>query len=860
MFSLLLAVLFCASQSAAGAKSVQEHADKTAPKSPVKKAEPSKQVHEPVSKPASKNTSEAAAPPVNNVSLSNTPVQDKWALVVGISKFADSSLNLKFASKDAKDFYDYLTTEGNFKADHVQLLLDEEATRESILDMFGDKWLPHAALPGDLVVIYISSHGSPAGMDVGEVNYIIAHNTDKERLFSTGVSLQELIQLIKKRVHSDRVIAILDTCYSGAAGAESKAVLRTTNIDANEIAQGTGQMVICSSEPNQTSWESKSYQNSVFTHQLIEGLRLKGNNTTLEEAFNFMKQRVQEEVVKDRGALQTPVLRSRWQGDKLILAVAPASPRTAPLVPRANKLKIKEPIKQIEEQKPAPVRSIPVVVAAPTPPPPPPHPPTPRRLPNIQTEGTMSWETWSARMQAARTQLEADEDKDAKKAIALLKSERDKLGSNDPRIFIAERKNQIRTLEQEQQNSMPASCRAYLEAGRKYFSKGDFVEGEGAFKSAIKEIENRPSNQHTMASCLDGLALCLLNQGKVVPAVALLRQATALDASSAPSPCDAALRLEHYCTALYVQRKFNEAATVAKQTLACWEKELGSDHPQVSRALNLLAASLIAKKDFSEAELLIKRAIEIDDAAAWFNFPDKSQGLYNLALVKIAQDKNADARPLLKQALSAREKLEESSSATLFGILSTIASNEVSLGRKPDAESSLRRILSIGQKQLKADNPYLKSTAAKLIVLYKEGLKPQTQRITELTTLYPDLTGTEKNEELRLLFELPPLQLTSPFKIPDTWNVHLAEKSGELYGRWTWDSAKKQFMAAWDNGDYGVVKVSRYDRERSVLSYNQVNQESSGKIYIKQLNEYSMLGSSSPHELLGKYGKWEAYW
>lgn len=858
LLSLILAVLCSASaESAEPAKSVNKTVAKPAANKAEPKSKDSKQEKHTIQKSDAKTAETVAVPPSQALSEAiNSPVLDKWALVVGISKFADSSLNLKFASKDARDFYDYLTKEGNFKPDHVQLLLDEEATRESILDMFGDKWLPHAALPGDLVVIYISSHGSPAGMDVGEVNYIIAHNTDKERLFSTGVSLQELIQLIKKRVHSDRVIAILDTCYSGAAGTESKGVLRTTNINADEIAQGTGQMVICSSEPNQTSWESKSYQNSVFTHQLIEGLRLKGNNTTLEEAFNFMKQRVQEEVVKDRGALQTPVLKGKWQGDKLILAVAPTSPRTAPIVPKP--VKVVKPIKPVEEAKPIAVR--PVVVTPPPPPPPPPHPPTPRRLPKIQTEGTMSWETWSARMQAAKTQLESDDDKDAKKAIALLKGERDKLGSNDPRIFIAERLNQIRELEQEQQNSMPASCRAYLEAGRKFLKKGDFAEAESAFKSAVKEIENRSSNQHTMASCLDGLALCMLNQGKVVLATALLKQATTLDATSAPSPCDAALRLEHYCTALIVQRKYSEAAVVAKQVLASWEKELGSDHPQVSRALNLLAATLLAKKEFSEAELLIKRAIEIDDAAAWFNFPDKSQGLYNLALAKIAQGKNAEARTVLKQALSAREKLDDTSNITLVGILSTIATNEISLGRKTDAESSLRRILSIGQKQLKPGNPYLKITAANLLVLYNEGIKPQTQRAAELTALYPGLTGTEKNEELRILYELPPLQLTSPFKIPDTWNVHLAEKSGELYGRWIWDSAKKQFMAAWDNGDYGVIKVTRYDRDQSVLSFSQVNSEASGKIYIKQLNEYSMLGSTSPHELLGKYGKCEAYW
>src|SRR6185369_9538657 len=34
----------------------------------------------------------------------NRPIKDKWALVIGISKFKDPTINLQYASKDAKDF------------------------------------------------------------------------------------------------------------------------------------------------------------------------------------------------------------------------------------------------------------------------------------------------------------------------------------------------------------------------------------------------------------------------------------------------------------------------------------------------------------------------------------------------------------------------------------------------------------------------------------------------------------------------------------------------------------------------------------------------------------------------------------
>ena len=248
-------------------------------------------------------------------------------MIVGISKFKNDQLNLRYPSKDAKDFYEYLVTKGNFAPDHVKLLTDKQASRQNILALLGDKWLPHVANPDDLVVIYISSHGSSSEMDNDGVNYLLAYDSDVDNLYSTGLPMQDLSRMIKARVHSDRVVMILDACHSGAATAESKGLSRGANVDAQAIAQGTGQLVISSSQPNQVSWESKVEKNSVFTKYLMEGLQTKGPKTSLEDAFQYMKDRVQAEVLSERGVLQTPVLSSKWQGNGLLMGVPAVSPR-----------------------------------------------------------------------------------------------------------------------------------------------------------------------------------------------------------------------------------------------------------------------------------------------------------------------------------------------------------------------------------------------------------------------------------------------------------------------------------------------------------------------------------------------------
>lgn len=267
-----------------------------------------------------------AAPPAAPATI-NTPVKDKWALVVGISQFSNSSLNLKYAAKDAQDFRDFLINKCNFAADHVKLLQNEQATKDRILDILGDSWLPRVSLPDDLVVIFISSHGSPSDLDVAGVNYVVAHDTNPDKLFTTGIPIQHLAQTIKSRVHSNRVLVILDACHSGGAG-ESKGLTRTSNVDASAIAQGTGHMVICSSAKSEASWESKKYPNGVFTHTLIEALQSKGTNTKLTDAFGMLKTGVQQQVAAERGVMQTPVLEmSKWKGEDILLAVKPAEPR-----------------------------------------------------------------------------------------------------------------------------------------------------------------------------------------------------------------------------------------------------------------------------------------------------------------------------------------------------------------------------------------------------------------------------------------------------------------------------------------------------------------------------------------------------
>ncbi|MCA9804994.1 MAG: caspase family protein [Cyanobacteria bacterium HKST-UBA02] len=228
---------------------------------------------------------------------------DKWAVVVGISKFADSSVpTMKYSRKNAEDFASFLTRECNFARDHVLLLLDEKATRKGIMLPLGDSWLPRKASKDDLVVIFLSTFGTPASLDAYRENYAVAHDTKMEDLYATGIPFRHLPYLLKSRVASERVVLIIDAPNSG-----NKEAIRKDLFDSNfrrDDVRGK-LLVLRSSGAGEKSWDSRRYPNSVFTARLMSSIEKTSN---LEAAFELMKGKVAEEVKADFHAEQNPVM------------------------------------------------------------------------------------------------------------------------------------------------------------------------------------------------------------------------------------------------------------------------------------------------------------------------------------------------------------------------------------------------------------------------------------------------------------------------------------------------------------------------------------------------------------------------
>jgi hypothetical protein len=258
-------------------------------------------------------------------------VRQKYALVVGISKFKDPSQNLNYPAKDATDFAALLEDpqHGNFQRDNVTVLTDEKATRTAILNAVNK--LSLSAHDDDLVVIFISSHGSPSkeGTGLAGIGYIVTHDASRDNVWVEGLDYQELIrttEVIKAR----RKVVFLDTCYSGQMKRGGKALfIDGGGVDertAKMFLSGEGTFVITSSKADEQSWESDKMRNGYFTHYLIEALRSSKEPPTLKQVFAYLSAKVPDAVVREQGHLQHPQMYpSTGPGDVRIGVIPQAS-------------------------------------------------------------------------------------------------------------------------------------------------------------------------------------------------------------------------------------------------------------------------------------------------------------------------------------------------------------------------------------------------------------------------------------------------------------------------------------------------------------------------------------------------------
>lgn len=257
----------------------------------------------------------------------------RWAVVVGISRYADSDIPpLRYADNDAQAFYAVATTpieKGGLGVPktNTRFLVNEEATSVSVREAITD--FLKAAIEDDIVFIYFAGHGAP-DPERPKVLYLLTHDSQLNKLASTSIKMQEIQDALHDYVAAKRVLVFADACHSRGVGGEiaSRALAAPDLVNEYlaEIAQSReSSLSFSASDVNQLSQEDKKWGggHGVFTYYILEAL--KGNAdfdhdkiVRLGELTHY----VSDHVRRDTKAQQSPISSGSFD-DNLPLTIVP---------------------------------------------------------------------------------------------------------------------------------------------------------------------------------------------------------------------------------------------------------------------------------------------------------------------------------------------------------------------------------------------------------------------------------------------------------------------------------------------------------------------------------------------------------
>lgn len=231
---------------------------------------------------------------------------DNYALVIGIEDYKKLP-DATYAERDSAAMRNHLLGMG-YPQRNVIYLAGEDATRSQI-QAYLEEWLPKNVTADSTVFFYFSGHGAPNPED--QQAYLMPWNGDAKFLRSTAYPLKDVYASLKK-LKAKRIIAALDTCFSGAGGrsvlAEGTRPL-VTKVDAG--ISGGGITVLSAASGGEVTGAMDAEAHGLFTYYLLKGLNTQAKkgkaDVSLGGLFQYLKPQVMDAARRQNRA-QTPVL------------------------------------------------------------------------------------------------------------------------------------------------------------------------------------------------------------------------------------------------------------------------------------------------------------------------------------------------------------------------------------------------------------------------------------------------------------------------------------------------------------------------------------------------------------------------
>lgn len=224
------------------------------------------------------------------------------ALVVGINQYLVAS-PLEFARNDADAISNILIKRFDFPENAVSVLVDEEATKESILSAF-HSFCDGNVDPDERIIFFFAGHGHTTTGSRGEVGFLVPFDGEVESV-NTLIRWHDLTGAAELIV-AKHIFFIVDACYGGTA--VQRHLSPGTMRFARDMLRRFSRQVLTAGKANEAVADAGGPRSghSVFTGHLLDGLEGSAANTDGLITANGLMAHVYDKVARDYQSRQTP--------------------------------------------------------------------------------------------------------------------------------------------------------------------------------------------------------------------------------------------------------------------------------------------------------------------------------------------------------------------------------------------------------------------------------------------------------------------------------------------------------------------------------------------------------------------------